>query len=221
MSDYPPKKKRGQPPKVVVPVDDEPHDTADWTATQIECLLKHHLQTHAEKFIDGRKKEDMILGWNEVKLEFNLDMGLNYSVDQIKSKFFALKKLHAKHNAALQATGNVKPPETPNHWEVLHSYLGDRQGLCGLSLGSSDSLFNTEIYDERDPLDENDSHFFDESDTDGLSVPSTKRRRLIQSLSPSNSDPPTLSESNTSTSSPAHSSKQGPSNKALKGKADV
>jgi hypothetical protein len=197
----------------VVTIDDEPYDTAEWTADQIECLLKHRLQTHADKFIDGRKKEDIILGWNEVKLEFNLGMGINYSVEQLKSKFFGLKKIHAKHNAALQATGNVKLPEAPKHWEVLHSYFGDRQGLSGLSLGSSDSLFNTAIDDDIaaiGPLDENYSNFFDDTDADGLSDTSTKRPRLVS-----------LSESSTSSSSPAPSSTQGRSKKTPKGKLDV
>jgi endo-1,4-beta-mannosidase len=62
-----------------------------------------------------------------MKLEFNLEREINYSVEQLWSNFFGLKKIHAKHNAGLQATGNVKLPEAPKHWEVFHSD-GDRQG---------------------------------------------------------------------------------------------
>jgi hypothetical protein len=233
MYETPITRKRGRPPKVVVPEDNQPNHTADWTEKQIESLLKHCLQTHGTNFLDTKKKEDVTLGWKTVKLDFNLEIGVNNSVAQLKLKFFALKKILATHAAAFQSTGTRKMPKTPNYWEVLHIYFGDHQGLSGLSLGSSEDLFNNPIDDEianehEEISPQNDcgsNHHKDANDyADGLSDSSSKRARLWGGPDRPvalKSDSPSLPESRSFSPSRSASYTQARLKNTSKGKVDV
>ncbi|KAJ3241667.1 hypothetical protein HDU78_001738, partial [Chytriomyces hyalinus] len=115
-----------------------PVEAASWTGPQANAL-GHWYNTYVHCFQNAKNKDDVARGWQKVQLTLQLEMDVEYTVEQCKAKVQALRSLFSKLKAEEGQTGNSeKKTKRPNCFEFMVLYFGSKSGLNGKTLSDTE-----------------------------------------------------------------------------------
>ncbi|KAJ3221672.1 hypothetical protein HDU81_010398, partial [Chytriomyces hyalinus] len=116
-----------------------PVEPASWTGPEANVLLHHWYDTFAYCFQNAKNKDEVVKGWNKIRLTLQLEMEVEYTVEQCKAKVQALRSLFFKLKAEEGQTGNLeKKTKKPDCFASMVLYFGSKSGLNGETLGDAE-----------------------------------------------------------------------------------
>ncbi|KAJ3409199.1 hypothetical protein HDU80_002435 [Chytriomyces hyalinus] len=119
------KQVRGRPKKnATTDCSAPPVEPASWTGPQAN---------------NAKNKDDIARGWHKIRLTLQLEMEVEYTVEQCKAKVQALRSLFSKLKAEEGQTGNSeKKTKKPECFESMVLYFGSKSGLNSETLGDTE-----------------------------------------------------------------------------------